>query len=86
MPKPNVLALRIRSARAGWVPIPLRTFLDAIGQAVRRAGLRIEWRQADGDPVALISIPPPRRTGGKRVRLAAVGAGDGRISLSGTTE
>lgn len=56
--RPGVVAIRIRKVRAGWLPVPLQEVLDAIDQAVRQSDLRIEWRQADADPVAEISLPP----------------------------
>lgn len=54
----NVLALRIRGAQVGLVPLPLRTVLDAISRAAHDADLRLRWQKSAGDPVALIEIPP----------------------------
>jgi hypothetical protein len=81
---PNVLAIRIRSARAGAIPVSLSQFLRAISDAARRAKVKIEWRQADGDPVAILSLTP---AGGsdKRVLLETLRLGDGKISLAGRT-
>ena len=50
--QPNVLALRVRKVRVGSLPLPLTKILDGIAEGVRHSGLRIEWRQAEGDPVA----------------------------------
>lgn len=55
--EPNTLAVRVCSAQAGWVPIPLKDFLDHISEAARRADIMLRWAQQDGDPVALITIP-----------------------------
>ena len=44
--EPNLLALRIRKARAGLVPMPLAEILDRISEAARRMDLRLRWRQA----------------------------------------
>lgn len=85
MPEPNLLALRIRRVRAGSVPLPLNRLLDEISKAVSRTDIRLEWRQADGDPVALLSLPSPRDTNGKQVRIEAVRLGRGEIYVSGTT-
>jgi hypothetical protein len=78
------LAIRIRSARAGAIPVSLSQFLRAISDAARRAKVKIEWRQADGDPVAILSLTP---AGGsdKRVLLETLRLGDGKISLAGRT-
>jgi len=85
LPEPNVLALRIHKARAGLLPMPLAEILDRISQTARRMELRLEWRQTDGDPVALISIPPPRDQQGKVVRIETLRFRDGEIYLAGTT-
>ncbi len=55
--EPNTLVVRVRKAQAGWIPIPLKDFLDHISAAARHADLRLRWAQLDGDPVALITIP-----------------------------
>lgn len=83
--RPNVLAIRICSARAGAIPVPLGRFLRAISDAARRAKARIEWRQADGDPVAILSLSPAGGDG-RRALLDTLRLGDGKISLAGRTE
>ncbi len=57
--EPNTLAVRIRGARAGWVPLPLRPLLDRVTEAVQFGELPIRWVQSAGDPVALITIADP---------------------------
>ncbi|MGA2033630.1 MAG: hypothetical protein ABSG68_15355 [Thermoguttaceae bacterium] len=84
--EPNVVALRVRSARLGAIPGPLKPVLDAISAAGRHAGIPVDWRQADGDPVALVSIPPPRDPHGKRVRIDTLRLSPGQIYLSGATQ
>ncbi|OHB67618.1 MAG: hypothetical protein A2V70_03470, partial [Planctomycetes bacterium RBG_13_63_9] len=54
LPEPNLLALRIRQARAGALPAPLGKILDGISQAAAQAQLRVHWQQADGDPVVFL--------------------------------
>ena len=61
--EPNTVAIRVRKAQAGWIPIPLKDFLDHISEAARRADILLRWAQQDGDPVALITIPTPARRG-----------------------
>lgn len=82
--RPNVLAVRVRRARAGSLPLPLNRILDAIADGVRRTSFRIEWRQADSDPVAQISLPPPRK-GANDVQVDAFRIVDGKIVIAGTT-
>jgi hypothetical protein len=56
--EPNVVALKINSARAGAIPLPLAQVLDGVRQAAEDMQLHLRWARTDGDPVALISIPP----------------------------
>lgn len=83
--EPNVVAVRIRKARAGALPLPLDSVLERISEAVRRSKLRIRWRQAEGDPVALISLPPPRRPSDDVVEIDTLRLGDGEVYVAGTT-
>jgi hypothetical protein len=83
---PQVLALRIRKARAGAVPWPLGEITRSITQAAEHADLPLRWRQADGDPVALITIPALRiEHRVMAVRLDSVRLEKGRIVLTGTS-
>ncbi len=82
----NTLALRIRHLRAGRLPLPLATILDAVSRAARGANLRLRWQQADGDPVALVTLPQPRDVAGKRRMVQRVEFDDGEIYLSGHIE
>jgi len=84
--EPNVLALRIRKARAGLLPIPLAELLDRASKAAADMKLDLRWQQADGDPVAVIRVPPPRDENNKLIRVEALRLGDGEIYVSGTTE
>ena len=84
--QPNVLAVRIRRARAGLLPLPLKRFLDEISAQANLANVVVRWSQADGDPVALITIPTrheqyPRR----ELYLEKVELRDGEVYLSGRT-
>jgi len=85
LPEPNVLAVRICRARAGLLPLPLDGILDSIRETAGRADVHLRWQQADGDPVALISIPPTHGKEGKPVRIETLRLGKGEIYLAGTT-
>ena len=82
--EPNVLALRIRSARAGALPVPLAKVLDSISHAAHELNLRLEWRRLDGDPVALISFPSAGPGASDHVNLEALELRDGELFVSGT--
>jgi hypothetical protein len=86
VPEENVLALRIVRARAGQVPMPLGKVLDAISDAAQRSEWRIQWRQAGGDPVAMLSTSTPDNSGGLAVKIETIRLGKGEINVSGSTE
>ncbi len=82
----NVIALRIRHARAGVLPLPLDTILDKISEKASELDLQVAWLQTEGDPVVEITLPPPRDEHDKAVRIEALRLGDGKIYLSGSTD
>ncbi len=55
--EPNTLAIRLRKARAGNFPLPLKSFLDHISATASQLSLPVRWTQLSGDPVALITLP-----------------------------
>lgn len=83
VPEPGVLALRIRKARAGLLPMPLQQVLDGIKKALQGSELRTQWRQADGDPVLRISSSPEQS---KRVSIETLQLRKGELYVEGTTE
>ena len=83
---PNVLAFRLRKARAGAVPWPLGQVLEGASEAARHSDLRVRWQQAKGDPVALVTLPPVAGGGGRTIRIEKIQLEDGVIRVAGTTE
>ena len=81
--EPNVLALRIRRARAGALPVPLAHVLDGIAHAASELNLRLEWRKIQGDPVALIHLAG-RSEAHETFNLQSVELRDGELYLAGT--
>jgi hypothetical protein len=81
----DVISVRVHKARLGAIPWSIKRVLDAIADAARQANLRIQWRQIDGDPVALITVTPG--TGGRHVvHIDTVSLEEGQVVLAGTTE
>ena len=80
---PNVIAMRIRKARAGVLPWPLRDVLDAITLAARQLNVPIRWQQAQGDPVALVTLPAAED---RSVRIETLRLDEGKLYLAGVTE
>ncbi len=82
--EPNVLALRIRRARAGTLPIPLAGVLEAISAAAGELKLRLEWRKSQGDPVALVTFGVPNDSRSSRLALESVELHEGELFVAGT--
>jgi uncharacterized protein YpmS len=82
VPEPNMVALRIVKARAGLLPVPLDRVLKGLSQAARNMQLQLQWRQAGGDPVAMLSLPPADH---HPVRIESLRLGEGEIYVEGTT-
>lgn len=83
---PDRLALRVRSIRAGALPVPLASVMDRVAEAVRRSGLPVEWREQDGDLVALVHVAETQSSGKRLVQLDSLKLEEGRITLVGHTE
>lgn len=83
--EPNVLAVRLRRARAGNLPIPLDRVLDDVSHATSQMDVVVRWLKIDGDPVALITIPPPEGEQDTLVWIESLELQEGAIYLSGRT-
>ena len=81
--EPNVLALRIRRARAGALPVPLAQVLDGMTQAARELKLRLEWRKIQGDPVALIDFGSRGDESFEGLNLQTIELRDGELFVAG---
>jgi hypothetical protein len=83
MSEPNVLALRLKRARAGALPLPLGGILEAVSHVVGELEMPVEWRQTDGDPVALVHLPPIRAGKDRWIEIDGLEIADGEIVLRG---
>jgi hypothetical protein len=81
---PHVVAIRISHARAGALPVPLGLILDGISNVARDLNLRLEWRKAQGDPVALITLPPLGDGPRESMRLDSIELREGELFVAGT--
>jgi len=81
---PHVVAVRIHGARAGSIPVPLGLILDGISHAARELNLRLEWRKTQGDPVALITLPPLSDKASEALWLESIELRDGELFVAGT--
>jgi hypothetical protein len=85
LPEPNVVALQIVRARAGALPAPLKQVLDGLSQGARNMQLRLDWRQAGSDPVAMLSVPDDPDAD-YAVRIESLELADGEMRIAGVTE
>jgi hypothetical protein len=89
-PESNAIALRILRFRAGLLPLPRSEVLDGISQAVqelqqnRDVPIHLEWKQSEGDPVALFS-PSTDKNESPPVTIETIRLGNGEIYVAGTT-
>jgi len=82
---PDVVALRIESARAGSLPLPLSEVLASISAAARAARWNLVWKQEDGDPVALVTIPRPRDAHDRPITLEVIELREGEVYVAGSS-
>jgi len=83
--EPNVLAVEICKARAGRLPLPLKSVLDEISAAAAHAKVQLRWRYVGGSPVAQITLPEPHESG-SLVWIETLTLEDGKIYVAGRTE
>ncbi len=83
--KPNVVALRFKHARAGSLPLPLNRVLEGVSEAALKLNLPLHWQQAEGDPVALVEIPPPVDEHDASICVESLQLRDGALYLAGKT-
>ncbi|MDA7980363.1 MAG: hypothetical protein MPJ50_16515 [Pirellulales bacterium] len=81
----NVIAMRIRNAKAGALPLPLDKVLDGVAEGAQRLKLKIEWQTIENDPVAMITVAPPRSSEDLKVTVTHLQLRDGEIYVAGTT-
>lgn len=83
--EPNVVAFRIRKARAGALPVPLARVLTTITRVAQKLELPLRWAQTDGDPVALVTVPDRHPALDGRLTLQQVQLSEGQIKVAGCT-
>jgi len=84
--EPNVLAVRLRRVRAGALPVPMKEVLDRISQAAAQRQIRVQWRQAGGDPVALVPLDFRHPETGRQVQVESLQLQEGILCLAGSTK
>jgi hypothetical protein len=83
--EPNKIALTIRGARAGTVPLPLGQVLDTVTNAAREMNLQLAWKKSGGHPVALVTVPAPDCEEKKTIVVESIELREGALYLAGKT-
>ena len=78
------IALRFRDIRAGAVPLPLATILDAVTTGAKELNLPLRWTSMDDDPTAVIGLPHSIKHG-LRYELTKLKIAEGKLFVSGQT-
>jgi hypothetical protein len=84
--EPNVVAVRIRKARAGLMPISLKQLLEHATKYAYKSDVPLRWMQIDGDPVALVTVPAEHEDFLHRITIETINLRDGEVYLAGRTE
>ena len=84
--EPNVVAVRICSAKAGMLPLPLKRVLQTVSTMAVEANVKLRWAHQEGDPVALVTIPTQHDNFERPRHLEALELRKGRIYVSGRTD
>jgi hypothetical protein len=83
---PDVVGLHIHKARLGAIPWSLDRVIKGISDAAQQSNIRVRWRNANDDPVALITIPPAGGDRKKRIHIDTIQMEEGSLVVGGTTE
>ncbi len=78
------IALRIKSAKSGLVPLPIAKVADRITRHLRSIGIAVRWEELDGDPLALLKIPPDKlKLGEQSLQIQTIGCQDRQVLVAG---
>jgi hypothetical protein len=83
--EPNVIAIRIHQARAGKLPLPLGGLVESFVASAQDAGLLIDHRQIESDPLLLVTLPAAEMDNEPMV-LETFELRDGGVYLAGRTQ
>ncbi|MCC7086462.1 MAG: hypothetical protein IT427_15790 [Pirellulales bacterium] len=83
--EPSIIAIRIRQARAGKLPLPLDGLVQSFVDSARDAGVLVDQRQIDSDPLLLVILPTAANDA-KSMLLDRFELRDGGVFLAGRTD
>lgn len=83
----NEVAIRIKSFALGRLPLPQQQYMDEVAQAAARSNVALQWREEDGEAVALVQIPTEHEhLQDRQVQVESLNVREGEVIISGKTE
>ena len=84
--EPGQIAIRIKQARSGFIPIPVASIANRVTGMMQRLNIVVTWSEIEGDPTALVDLPSNQFVlGDKSIELESVQLLDQQIVLSGSS-
>jgi hypothetical protein len=84
--RPNEIAVRVHSASAGNVPVPLGSYLEQIAASAQRRGIFIRWQEVEGDPLGIVMLPLAEPGEKREIIVRSLELQPGKMLVSGTAE
>jgi hypothetical protein len=85
MAEKGLLAVRLRQARAGSLPLPVTQVVEEVNSGAATLRWPIKWTEIEGDPVALIPMRDLLSTPTEARQLEQVDFREGELHLAGST-
>ena len=81
-------AIRVRSVRAGLIPIPVSSFAGEIEKNLMQHGVTTRWSEMDGDPVLIVDVPEKRLLLQElyKIEVNTIDFADEQVIVSGITQ
>lgn len=86
MASDDVAGLRLRHARIGILPLPLKKVVEHINDGAKQLEVPVRWVEKEGDPVLLIGVTNALSTQEEIRRLEAINLREGELVLAGSVE
>jgi hypothetical protein len=83
---PNEIAIKLKSARTGWLPLPIGPWLEKFAEGIHKAGVSVYWSGSDDTPVVVAQIPGSvTRNSNRLVVVDAIDVQADKVIIVGTS-
>lgn len=86
MPADDQVAVRLRQAYAGVLPLPMSRVVREVSLGAEKLGIPITWTEDDDDPVLHVSVAGALSTDEERREVQRIELREGELVLAGTAE